>query len=140
MELDNNFGIGYYALATDYAARGLYAEALPLAEKAYSLLPRTTYVIGLLAGIRSQLGIPHDDLLAHLQLQLESKELGPAIYYLIRGEMDVAVDWMEKETTRGNSMTPIFLANPLGRKFRQSPRWPTLARLMNFPDESDVTA
>jgi serine/threonine-protein kinase len=135
LELDDKFPLGYYWLAADCTAHGMYTEALPFAEKAFAIESRVSYILGLLAGIRSQLGIPHEELLR--QLELHPHGLG--IYHLVRGELDLAVDSMEKAIAAHDAIGPIFLASSLGKKIQQSPRWPTLARMMNLPDDTNVT-
>src|SRR5262249_33571113 len=110
LELDQNFPIGYFWLAANCAVRGMYSEALPFAEKAYAIESRAYYIMGLLAGIRSQLGIPHEELLR----QLESQPWGLGIYHLVRGEVDVAIDRMEKAIADRSALFPIFLGSLLG--------------------------
>ena len=67
-----------------------------------------------------------------------SSDLSP-FFYLVRGELDLAVDGMEKGIADHEAIGPIFLASALGKKILQCPRWPTLARMMNLPDDTNVT-
>src|SRR5262249_22314388 len=48
LELDESFLLGYYQLGIEHVAQGRYAEALAMAEKAYSIDSRASYVGGLL--------------------------------------------------------------------------------------------
>src|SRR5262249_21296469 len=56
IELDPNFWLAYLWLACDRMAQGLFPEALPFAEKAYSLAPSDWSAAGLLAGILDRIG------------------------------------------------------------------------------------
>jgi hypothetical protein len=134
VEFDENFFIAYYWQALDCVAHGHYTEARPLAEKAYSIESGTPYVVGMLAGLRSRVGDPHEDLLR----RSESQPVGLAFYHLVRDEMEPAMDWMEKAIAQRDGVVPIFLSI-LGKKLRQSPRWPALARMMNLPEDESAT-
>jgi TolB-like protein/predicted Ser/Thr protein kinase len=134
VEFDENLFLGYYWQALGCVTQGLYAEARPLAEKAYSIDSGPPYVVGLLAGLRSRVGDPHEDLLR----RLESQPVGLASYHFVRDEMELAIDWLEKAIAQRHAVVPIFLSI-LAKKLRQNPRWPTLAKMMNLPGEDTRT-
>jgi tetratricopeptide (TPR) repeat protein len=56
LALDRNFSIACYYFADFYAARGMFAEALPFAEKAFSFGPGSMLIIGLYAGLLVRTG------------------------------------------------------------------------------------
>jgi tetratricopeptide (TPR) repeat protein len=136
MEIDENFVMGYYVQASDCVAQGLYTEAHALAEKAYSIDPRGTQTwLGLVAGIRSRVGAPHEELLR----RLESQWLGLAAYHLVRDEMELALDCVEKAIAQRDPTLTLFVSSLFRKNLRQNPRWPTLARMMNLPGEDTPT-
>jgi serine/threonine-protein kinase len=138
VELDENFLFGYYYLALDCVAHGLYTEARPLAEKAYSIDSRAPYVVGLLAGLRSRVGDPHEDLLRRVESQPTGFAFYHLVYHWVRDEMELAMDWTEKTIAQHDGIAPTVLSI-MGKRFRQSPRWPTLAKMMNLPEEDTPT-
>jgi len=134
IEFDENFLFGYFDQALDCVDHGLYTEARPLAEKAYSIDSRVPYVAGLLAGLRSRVGDPQAELLR----RVESNPMGLACYHFARDEMELAVNCAENAIAQRDGVAMLLLAIS-GKKFRQSPRWPTLARMMNLPVEDTPT-
>ena len=49
-------------------------------------------------------------------------------FHLLCGEIDQAADWFEKAIEQRDPAMPT-----LGYRFRSSPRWPALAKMMNLP-------
>jgi eukaryotic-like serine/threonine-protein kinase len=136
LHLDANFSWAYVFLAEFYAARGRFAEALPIAEKAFSLTPWYPPSVGIYAGLLVREGQP--DRGKELIRKLGSGEAygasaGWAIFHLCCGEIDPAADWFEKVIEERDPLGAQVLQTPLGEPLRASPRWPKLAALMNLP-------
>ncbi len=136
MNLDANFFWAYVFLAEFYAARGRFAEALPIAEKAFSLAPWYPPSVGIYAGLLVRLGQP--DRGGELVQKLGSGEaygasLGWAIFHTCCDDIDRAADWYEKAIEERDPVSAQALQSAIGEAVRASPRWPKLAALMNLP-------
>ena len=59
-----------------------------------------------------------------------------AVYHLICGEIDTAADWVEKAIDERDHSMQYYLRFVIGRRLRASPRWPTIARMSNIPDDT----
>jgi len=137
LELDPDFFPAFTLQAFDYTWLPL-EEALAFAEKGYALDPWFAPAVGLFAGLLLKAG-------NHARAQEVLKELGNgkrnegccafAIYHLLRGEIEQAVEWTEKAILRQEQMvTMLLLPKPWGPMLRRSPRWPKLAKMMNLPE------
>jgi tetratricopeptide (TPR) repeat protein len=136
-DLDPNFFWTHYYLADLYAARGMFVEALPFAETAFSLAPWHTPTVGVYAGLLVRLG--QQDRGKELVQKLGSGEaygvpIGLAIFHTCCGEIDLAANWFEKAIEERYSMVAAFLQSAIGEPLRASPRWPKLAALMNLAE------
>jgi eukaryotic-like serine/threonine-protein kinase len=136
MHLDSNFFWAYIFLAEFYAARGRFTEALPIAEKAFTLTPWYPPSVGIYAGLLARLGQP--DRGKELIEKLGSGEIygasgGWAIFHICCGEIDLAADWSEKAIAERDPIGTLTLQTPLFEPLRASARWPKLAALMNLP-------
>ena len=134
-DLDPNFFRPYYLLADLYAARQMFAEALPFAEKSYSLAPWYAPGVGVYAGLLVRLGEP--DRGREIIQKLGAGEAygaskGLALFHTCCGEIDLAADWFEKAIEERFPLVPQFLQNAIGEPLRASPRWPKLAAMMNL--------
>jgi len=139
MHLDANFFWAYVFLAELYAARGRFAEALPIAEKAFTLTPWYPSSVGIYAGLLTRLGQP--DRGQELIQKLGSGETfgastGRAIFHTCCGEIDLAADWCEKAIAERDPQGSQTLQTPLFEPVRASTRWPKLAALMNLPAQA----
>lgn len=134
LELNENYWYGCAVLAWSYAARGMFSEALPIAEKAYSLAPWNAIGIAVLAAALEGTG---DAIRAQAVLQplLNAPETyaaprGPLIFHVLRGEIDEAAAWAEKSIAQrdpyGTILHPWLL--------RSSAHWPALAKRINLPE------
>jgi TolB-like protein/predicted Ser/Thr protein kinase len=132
LELDENSPLAYSSLAANYAYRGLFNEALPLAEKACSLMPWNLQAIGTFAAVLQRTGNTKraEEVLQKLRNAPEAygAPRGLTMFHLLCGEIDQAADWFEKAIEQRDPAMP-----GLGYRFRSSPRWPALAKLMNLP-------
>jgi eukaryotic-like serine/threonine-protein kinase len=136
LDWDPNAGLGYYGLANLYTARRMFAEALPFAEKAYSLAPWSPLFTGMYAGLLIRTG--EQDRGKELAKRLGSGEVygasfGLAYLHLSCGEIDLAADWFEKAIEERQPQVCHLLQGAIGEPLRASPRWPKLEALMNLP-------
>jgi serine/threonine-protein kinase len=135
VDLDPNFVWAHYYLAELYAARQMFVEALPIAERAHSLGPWSRPSAGLYAGLLVRLG--EQDRGREVIQSLGSGEAygasaALAIYHTCRGEIDLAADWFEKAIEERYPNATAFLQGAIGEPLRASPRWPKLAAMMNL--------
>jgi len=136
IELDPNFWLPYQWLCCDRMVHGLIPEALPFAEKAYSLSPSNWDTAGILAGILDRMGTN-----ARAMQLLEKLGDGMAFgapmgwipYHVARSEMDLAMDWFEKLIEQHDTRAPWIVPHLYGDLILSHPRWPDLARKMNLP-------
>jgi serine/threonine-protein kinase len=140
VELEHGLWSTYAAdvLSGDYAARGAIPEALALAETAYSRSPWYPLAIGQLAGLLARTGNEKRSAMLMEKLrpgQAYGAPVGMAAYYLASEDIERAVDWFEKAIEQRDIWVPFFLTVGVcgGGAFRSSPRWPTLARMINLP-------
>jgi tetratricopeptide (TPR) repeat protein len=119
-----------------FAARGRFAEALPIAERAFTLTPWYPRSVGIYAGLLVRLGQP-DRGKELIQTLGSGKTYGAsgglAIFHLCCGEIDLSAEWCEKAIEERDPMSQVALQSPISEPLRASPRWPKLAALMNLP-------
>jgi tetratricopeptide (TPR) repeat protein len=135
--LDPNFFWAYHYLAEHCAARQMFAEALPFAEKASSLAPWYPPSVGIYAGLLVRTG--ELDRGKETVQRLGSGEAygastGLAIFHTCCGEIDLAGDWFEKAIGERYSIIGTILQSAIGEPMRASQRWPKLAALMNLTE------
>jgi TolB-like protein/tRNA A-37 threonylcarbamoyl transferase component Bud32 len=133
--LDGNLW-GYSNLAINYAARGMFAEALPIAEKGFALTPWFAVSVGVYAGVLVRVGQPERG--RELIQKLGSGEKygtssGWAIFHSCCGEIDPAADWYGKSIEERDPMGLFTIQSAIGEPVRASARWPKLAAMMNLP-------
>jgi serine/threonine protein kinase/Tfp pilus assembly protein PilF len=131
LEFDENNGWALLYLAIIPARQGKWTEALPFAEKA---APMITPAIGCLAGVLKRMGEVNraEELLQKLMPgETYGTALGLCYFHLACGEIDRAADWLEKAIKQRH---PNAFA--IASLFRASSRWPTLAKLMNLPEDA----
>jgi serine/threonine-protein kinase len=139
MHLDADFFWAYVYLAELYATRGMFAEALVIAEKAFALTPWYAPSIGVYAGMLVRTG--QTDQGRELARKLGSGErygasMGWAIFHTCCNEIDAAADWYEKAIEERDSLIMSTLGAAIGEPVRASTRWPKLAAMMNLPAAS----
>jgi hypothetical protein len=61
--------------------------------------------------------------------------LGFVNYYLLCSQIDLAADWAEKAIEQRDPALHAFLRFPYAKELLRGSRWPTLAKMMNLPDE-----
>jgi tetratricopeptide (TPR) repeat protein len=137
LELDENYWYGYLGLAWNHMLQGTFPEALPLAEKAFSLAPWNSQVVGVFAAVLRRTGDASraEEVLRKLRNSTEDygAPRGLMIFHLLCGEIDLAADCFEKCIEQRDGLAPCH------RWYFEacsSPRWPALAKIMNLPAES----
>ncbi len=139
LELDENYWYAYLGLAWNHMLQGTFHEALSLAEKAFSLAPWNSQVVGALAAALQRTGdaARAEEVLRDLRNSPEDygAPRGLVIFHLLCGEIDQAADWLEKCIEQRDGLAPShrwsFEACAL-------PRWPALATMMNLPETKET--
>jgi TolB-like protein/Tfp pilus assembly protein PilF len=135
-DLDPDFMPTYLYLALPHVARQKFAEALPFAEKAFSLAPWFASCVGLYAGVLVRTGEP--DRGREIVRALGGGEAygasrGLAGFHSLCGDIDAAADWYERAIEERDPNIPYVLQTVRSTQLRDSSRWPRLAALMNLP-------
>jgi tetratricopeptide (TPR) repeat protein len=137
LELVSNHAGFYSGLGLNYALRGMYPEALACAEKSYSLAPYYMAAIGLLAGllVRTVDKKRAGELLQKLGYG-EAYGVPNAFvaYHLLCGEVEKAVDWVEKAIEQRQPSIAMFTVHPMMKVLQSSSRWPALMKRLNLPE------
>jgi len=140
MELDESYFPANFWLARYYASRGMLDEARAVAEKILSSGPRNRGAVGTVAAILALSGETSraEELLETFKPgDAYGAPIGLASYYLCTGEIDQAADWIAKAIAQRH---PLILtlcrlwSGPQWQRLRSSPRWPSLAKMMNLPE------
>jgi eukaryotic-like serine/threonine-protein kinase len=139
LNLDPSFAPAYFYLAALYVARRMFAEALPLAERAYSLAPWSQTFTGGYAGLLIRTGEQGRG--EELARRLGSGEaygtpLALAVLHTCAGELDPTADWSERAIEERHPAVAPYLQSAIAEQLRASPRWPKLAALMNLPPDA----
>ena len=103
----------HYHLAGIYTARQMFAQALPCAEKAFSLASWYPALIGMYAGLLVRMGQPERG--QEVFKTLGSSEAygtarGMAIFHTCCGQIDLAADWDRKGDRGTRSPCPAATA------------------------------
>jgi serine/threonine-protein kinase len=133
LEFDKNYWWAYVMLAWNHALRGALAEAGPLAERAYSMMPWNLTAAAVFAAVLQRSG---DTTRAEKMLRTTRNSPGQygapralATFYFLCGEMDLAAEWAGKSVEQRDPGIPALSAFAL---FRSSSCWPALAKAMNL--------
>jgi serine/threonine protein kinase/tetratricopeptide (TPR) repeat protein len=134
LEINDQYWGAHFSLGMNYASRGLIAEALASAERAHQLAPWTACTLGLLAGTCCRAGDKRrqNQLVDELHKMPGQPHWGMVLYCLISGDVDRAVQWVEKAIEQRDLMTIIQIRSPLAGPLRASPQWPALAARANL--------
>ena len=131
LEFEKNNTWAAMVLTFIHAYREEWEEALRVAEQGSPLI---SPLIGATAGVLKQMGelSRAEDLLQKLrQGDAYSVALGLVCFHHICGETDKVADWYEKAIEQRNTLIPGYSS-----LVSKSPRWPELAKMMNFPEDS----
>jgi eukaryotic-like serine/threonine-protein kinase len=136
LELDGNFPTALAFLALVHTVRGMTAEALMFAERAYSLRSSFAPGIGLLAGLLARTGDLRraEEVLKKLgDGQAHQTAIGFVNFHLVCGQTDKAADWAEKAIEQRHPLIFLHLRNPL---WQSSSEWQALMNSLNLPEAS----
>jgi tetratricopeptide (TPR) repeat protein len=142
-DLDPNFLLTGMYLAVLHASRQKFTEALPWAEKAFSVAPFYAPNVAVYAALLVRTGEPHRgrEIIAALGPgKAYGAAWGMAVFHSICGDTDAAADWYERAIEERDPNTSYTLQGPLAEPLRASPRWPRLAALMNLPQAAKALA
>jgi TolB-like protein/Tfp pilus assembly protein PilF len=142
-DLDPNFMPTHLYLAALHSARQKFAEALPFAEKAFSLAPWFSQTVAAYAGLLVRTGEP--DRGGEIVSALGGGEAygasrGLATFHAICGDIDAAADWYERAIAERDPNIPYNLQSAQALQLRESARWARLAALMNLPAAAGTPA
>lgn len=136
VELDPQFGLGWWSLGLHDAVCKRPAEARAAAEKGFAIHPESPYNIGLLAGVLGNAGetTQSEALLERLPTGTAGASVARSCFHLVRGESDAAVQCAGAALDEGYLLAPCMFVLPFERLLRQSPGWRTLMRKLNLPE------
>jgi TolB-like protein/Tfp pilus assembly protein PilF len=140
LEIEPNFGFARVNLVNILAEKGMYDEALALLRKRYADDAELTKALedGLEKGGYEGANRAVADISAERYGKPgESKRaMGIASSYFHAGDIDLAIDWLEKAYEEHDLSLPYISAWP--DPFRSNPRFQALLRKMNLPvDEKE---
>ena len=139
LEEEPNDWIAALILAQWHVWHGDPERALYFAERAYAVVPRQHGAVGLLAALLRARG--EEQRSAPLLEYLGDGAAGGAptgwvYYYLTRGELAQAAEWLGKAIDQYDTRTAFIGVGTWGSTFISTPYWPPLARKMNLPVEA----
>jgi serine/threonine-protein kinase len=134
VELDPQFWLGWVHLAILCALRGEHADAMRCAEKAMAAAPWSPYSIGLMSGALANTGLVEkaEPLLDGLREASYGGPVGLAIYSLVRGDIDAAVEWAGKAAEQRFPVFIPLVIRPYEALFRRSAGWPAVLKTINL--------
>lgn len=138
-DLDPDFMWIHYCLAEIHVARGQFADALPSAERAFSLSPWHSPSVGIYAGVLVRMGEAErgsEIVQALAASKAYGAAMGLAIFHTVCGNIDLAAGFYEKAIEERDSFVVAFLQGAIGEPLRASRHWPRLASLLNLPEAS----
>ena len=137
LEFDEHFHLGWLGLGGLHFERGELSDALHCLEKAHSLAPFDTVLMGAFAGLLARTGNERraEELLSTLgKPETYGVPRAWVYFHLFKGEPEKAVDWWESLIDQRDPAAVLWTGISTGNALRSSPRWPTLARRMNLPE------
>jgi tetratricopeptide (TPR) repeat protein len=134
MDIDDTNIAPYTTLGEAYVAVGLWAEAVQALEKACRLQPQFTLTTGLLAGALVRIGerARAEELIRDMG-DAPRPLMGKVLYHWVCSESEQAADLYERTINARDPFALVFANGPLGSRFRESSRWPKLAKMMSLP-------
>jgi hypothetical protein len=63
---------------------------------------------------------------------------GRVLYHILCGHTDLAADWYKRAIDEHDPLALVFANGPVTRAFRETTRWPTLARMMRLHVDESV--
>ena len=113
-----------------------HAQAL---ENAHRVVPYDGLVSGIMAGSLVRVGdkLRAEEVVGQMG-ETPRPIFGRVLYHVLCGDIDAAADWYERAIEEREPFALVFAKTPLTSDFRQSRRWPQLARMMNLPVQPAV--
>jgi TolB-like protein/Tfp pilus assembly protein PilF len=140
LELDPGIGQAYCGLGWAYMSKSMHDDAIATVTKAVELAPRATLFLGFVAeahaaaGHRQEAQKILDRLLALSKEQYVSPHFIARIY-LILGNKDETLTWLETALRERASLMVLLKTDPRFDELRPEPRFQALIRAMKFPDD-----
>jgi eukaryotic-like serine/threonine-protein kinase len=134
VELDPGFWLGWADLGLLYARRHQHTEAMQCAEKAMAGAPWCPYSIGMMAAALANEGQASraEPLLVSLRDDAYGGPVGLVVYYLGRGEIEQAVEWLGKAIEQRFPAIIPRLVRTFEPSLRRSAAWPGPLKRMNL--------
>ena len=134
VDLDPQFWWGWMQLGLLCGIIGRHSEALQCAEKSMAAAPWSPYSMGLMAGALENLGQHEkaEPLLTALRGDVSRGPTGLACWCVLRGDIEGAVDWVEKAADQRFTGVVMILVRVFEPLLRQSARWPALLKKINL--------
>ncbi|MCH7938635.1 MAG: tetratricopeptide repeat protein [Candidatus Marinimicrobia bacterium] len=139
LELNPDYPLAYMALGENYRRAGRHGEAVEAHEKAVALdkgnalyLSYLGYTYGVAGHREKALAI-----LRELHEMSKEKYVSPwamAMPYIGLGELDQALDWLDKAYVEGDLLIAWLKVFPEFDPLRSDPRFADLLRRMKFPE------
>jgi tetratricopeptide (TPR) repeat protein len=134
LEIDEASLTSYVTLPEAYILMERWEDAAAVLEQGHRLFPHDGLIAGFLAGTLVHLGDhARADALIREMGVAPRPPIGRVLYHVLCSDIDQAADWYERAINARDPFALVFAAGPLGSDFRQSSRWPKLARMMNLP-------
>jgi tetratricopeptide (TPR) repeat protein len=132
LEFDSTNYQARMMIALSLTFRGKMSEALEASEEVFRIAAYDALNTGLLAGLLARVG--EQERSEHvLGTMSGAVTIGKAMYHLVCGEIDAALDWYQKDIELRRPNAPMLAFAGFLRPLRASPRWSKVARLMNLP-------
>jgi len=112
--------IAYYHLGQNFRAKLLYNKAIEAFEKAIALSDNSPVIVSWLAVTcyENEEIERSEKLIESLIQRIENEYVPPMgiyFYYLIKGDLDMAFEWLERAIYEHDSFLPWFLVTPIER-------------------------
>jgi serine/threonine-protein kinase len=135
LEIDATSYAPLVILGEAYATCGQWTEATEALENAHRVVPYDSLVSGLLAGVLLRVGQRSraEELIGEMG-ETPRPIFGKVLCHILCGDIEAAADWYKRAIEERDPFALVFANTPLIGEFRQSLRWPSLARMMNLPD------
>ena len=139
LEIDATNFAPLLTLGEAYATSGRWAEAVEALENAHRVVPYDGLVSGIMAGALVRVGdkVRAEEVIGQMG-ETPRPIFGRVLYHVLCGDIDAAADWYERAIEEREPFALVFAKGPLTKDFRQSRRWPQLARMMNLPVQPTI--
>jgi TolB-like protein/Tfp pilus assembly protein PilF len=135
LELDETNYQARMMMALSHTCQGNLALAREAAEAVYCTSAFDAFATGLLGGILSRLG-EKERAAQVVATMTGAVTIGMTIHHLIAGEIEAALDWYQKDIEAHRPNAPMVAFAAWLEPMRASPRWATVAAMMNLPAQS----